>query len=45
MVPDLAILEEEPIEVHIRKLATVVRDTQTEMVPAQLVLNLQIIEL
>lgn len=45
MVPELAIPEEEPIEVHIRKLATGVRDTHTEMGRVQLELNLQIIEL
>jgi len=32
MVPELAIQEEEPIEVHIYKLATGVRDSQTKMV-------------
>lgn len=31
MVPELVIPEEELVEVHIRKLATVVRDTQTDM--------------
>lgn len=45
MVPELAIMEEEPVEVHIHKLATGVRDTRTEMVRVQLDLNSQIIEL
>jgi len=31
MVPKLAILEEDPIEVRIRKLATWVRDTCNKM--------------
>lgn len=45
MVPELAIQKEEPVEIHIHKLATGVRDTQTEMVRVYLELNLQIIEL
>ncbi len=40
MVPELAIREEEPVEVHIHKLAIGVHDTQTEMVRVQLELNL-----
>lgn len=45
MVLELAIPEEEPIEVHIRKLATGVHDTWTEMAWVQLELNLHITEL
>lgn len=41
MVLKLAILEEEPVEACIRKLATGVRDTRMEMVQVQLELNLQ----
>lgn len=44
MIPELAILEKEPIEVHICKLEIWVRNTQTKMVWVQLDLNLQIIE-
>lgn len=42
MVPELAIPEEEPVEVHIHKLATGVRDARTEMGKVQLELNLHI---
>ena len=45
MVSELAIPEEEPVEVCIRKLATRVRYTWTEMAKVQLELNLQITEL
>lgn len=45
MVPELAIPEEKLVEVCISKLATGVRDTQTEMAWVQLELNLQITEL
>jgi len=45
MVPELAILEEELVEVCIHKLATGVHDTRTKMVRVQLELNLQITEL
>lgn len=40
IVPELAILEEEPVEVHICKLATGVRDTWMEMAQVYLELNL-----
>jgi len=40
MVLDLAILEEEPVEVHIYKLAIGAHYTRTEMVQVQLELNL-----
>lgn len=39
MVPELAILEEEPIEVRICKLAMGVRDTQSEIAWVQMELN------
>ena len=42
---ELAIPEEEPVEVHISKLATKVRDTQTQMARVQFLLNLHITEL
>ena len=45
MVPELAILEEEPVKVRVRKLATKMRDARTEMVRVQLELNLKITEL
>lgn len=45
MVPELAIPEEDPVKVCIRKLAIGVRNTQTDMVWAQLDLNLQITKL
>ena len=45
MVPELAIPEEESVEVRIRKLATGVRNTWTKMARVQLELNLQITEL
>ena len=45
MVSELAILEEEPVKVHVRKLATGVRDARTEMARIQLEMNLQITEL
>jgi len=45
MVPELAILEEELVEVYIHKLATGVCDTWTKMAWVQLELNLQITEL
>ncbi len=45
MVPELAIPEEETVEVLIRKLASGMHDTRTEMVRVQLELNLYIIEL
>ena len=41
-VLELAIPEEEPAKVRIRKLATWVDDTQTKMARVQLDLNLQI---
>lgn len=45
MVLELAIPQEEPVKVHVRKLAMGVHDTHTEMVWVHLELNLQIIEL
>ena len=45
MVPELAIPEEELVEVRIHKLATGVHDTRTKMAWVQLELNLQIMEL
>jgi len=45
MVPDLAILGEEPVDVHIHKLAKGVCDARTEMAWVQLELNLQITKL
>ena len=45
MVPELAVPEEEPVEVYIYKLATGVHDTRTETVWVQLELNLQITKL
>ena len=45
MVLELAILEEELVEVHIRKLAIGVCDARTEMARFQLELNLKITEL
>jgi len=42
MVPELAILEGESVEVCIRKLAIGVCDTCTELAKVQLDLNLQI---
>ena len=45
MVPEFAIPEEEPVDVHIHKLAIGVHDTRTEMAQVQLELNLLIIEL
>jgi len=40
IVPELAIPEEELVEVHVRKLATGVHDAHTEMARIQLELNL-----
>ncbi len=40
MVPELAIIEEEPVEVCVFRLATGVHDAQTEMARVQLELNL-----
>ena len=45
MVPELAIPEEEPVEVYLHKLAIGVCNTQMEMARVQLELNLQITEL
>eukprot|EP00253_Pinus_taeda_P013908 PITA_13908 len=45
MVPELAILEEEPVEVRTCKLAIGVHDTQTKMARVLLDLNLQITKL
>lgn len=45
MVQELAILKEEPVKLHIYKLATGVCDTRTEMARVQLELNLQITKL
>ena len=45
MVPELAIPKEEPVEVHVLKLATGVRDARTKMDSIQLELNLQITKL
>ena len=45
MVPELAIPEEEPVEVCVHKLATGVHNARTEMARVQLELNLQITEL
>ena len=45
MVPELAIPEEEPVAVHVCKLAMGVCDACTEMARVQLELNLQITEL
>ena len=40
MVPKLAILKEDPVEVRIRKLAIGVRDTRIEMAWVHLELNI-----
>ena len=45
MVPELAIHEEEPIKVHVRKLAIGVCNARTELAKVQLELNLQIADL
>lgn len=45
MVLKLEIQAEEPVEAHIRNLATGVRDARTKMARVQLELNLQITEL
>ena len=45
MVSELAILEGELVEVHVRKFATGVRDARIELDKVQLELNLQIVDL
>jgi len=45
MVQEMVILEEEPVEVRIRTLATRVHDNRTEMEWVQLELNLKITKL
>jgi len=44
-VPELGILEAEPIDVRVWKLAVVVRDAQTDLANVQLELNLNIAKL
>lgn len=45
MVLELAIVDEEPFEVHVCKLATGMHDARTELARVQLELNLKITEL
>lgn len=44
-IPELGILDDEPIHVRIQKLATGVRDARTELEKVQFDLNLKIAEL